>query len=378
VGHGQGTVEDLGLTGGRVLLTGHRGYIGTVLAPALLARGHAVVGLDSDLYGRCTFGAADGIVPVPEIRRDIRDVEPADLRGFDAVVHLAGLSNDPLGDYDPPLTQEINHAATVRLAELARAAGVRRFVFSSSCSIYGAAGDRLLDETAPVNPVTPYAESKVRAERDLAGMADDDFSPTCLRSATAYGLSPRLRFDLVLNNLIAWALTTGRVLLKSDGTPWRPVVHVEDIGRAFVAVLQAPRAVVHREAFNVGATVENYQIRELAAIVEEAVPGSRVEFAPGAAADRRDYRVSCEKFAAAFPEARAHWTARAGARQLRNAYRCQGLGADDFEGSRYKRIAHVLQLRAEGVLDETLRYRTADEATGSAAVPPVAVPMGRP
>ncbi len=323
----------------------------------LVARGHAVVGLDSDLYGRCTFGSAAAIVPLRELRKDIRDVEPGDLEGFDAVLHLAGLSNDPLGDYEPRLTHEINCQATVRLAELARAAGVARFVFSSSCSTYGAAGDDLLDETAAFNPVTPYGESKVRAELDLARLADRRFSPTFLRSATAYGVSPRLRFDLVLNNLVAWAITTGRVLLKSDGTPWRPIVHVEDIARAFVAVLEAPGDRVHAEAFNVGATEENYRISDLAAIVEETVPGSRVELVTGAAPDKRSYRVSGDKLARTFPDARPRWTARAGARQLRDAYRRQHLGAAEFEGPRYKRIAHVLHLRQEGALDETLRFR---------------------
>jgi nucleoside-diphosphate-sugar epimerase len=346
----------------RVLLTGHRGYIGTVLGPMLLARGHAVVGLDSDLYGRCTFGRVAASAAIREIRKDIRDVAAPDLEGFDAVVHLAGLSNDSLGDYEPRLTYEINHHATVRLAELARAAGVARFAFSSSCSTYGAAGDDLLDETALVNPVTPYGESKVRAERDLAAMADDRFSPTFLRSATAYGVSPRLRFDLVLNNLVAWAMTTGRVFLKSDGTPWRPTVHIEDIARAFVAVVEAPRERVHAEAFNVGATGENYRIRDLAAIVEETVPGARVELAADASPDKRNYRVSGDKLARAFPDARPRWTARAGARELRDAYRREGLGAGEFEGPRYQRIAHILQLRREGALDETLRFRPAAAA----------------
>jgi nucleoside-diphosphate-sugar epimerase len=240
---------------------------------------------------------------------------------------------------------------------------VTRFVFSSSCSNYGAAGDELLGETAAFNPVTPYGESKVQAERELATLAADGFSPTFLRSATAYGVSPRLRFDLVLNNLVAWALTTGRVLLKSDGTPWRPIVHIEDIARVFAAVLEAPRDLVHGEAFNVTATGENYRIRELAAIVEETVPGSRVELASGASPDKRNYRVSGEKLARTFPEARPRWTARSGARQLYEAYRREGLGAEDFEGPRYKRIAHVLELRAEGLLDESLRFRYGEPAT---------------
>jgi nucleoside-diphosphate-sugar epimerase len=361
----------------RVLLTGHRGYIGAVLGPLLVARGHEVVGLDSDLYARCTFGSPASLPALPEVRKDIRDVEAADLQGFDAVVHLAGLSNDPLGDYQPRLTHEINHAATVRLAELARAAGATRFLFSSSCSIYGAAGDALLDETAAANPVTPYGESKARAERDLAAIADDRFSPTFLRSATAYGVSPRLRFDLVLNNLVAWAMTTGRVLLKSDGTPWRPIVHIEDIARAFAAVLEAPRERVHAEAFNVAATGENYRIRDLAAVVEEAVPGSRVELATDASPDARTYRVNGDKLARAFPDARPRWTARAGACQLRDAYRSEALDAGEFEGPRYKRIAHVLRLRQEGLLDETLRFRSPGAPGAAAPGRPLTEPSGR-
>jgi len=251
----------------RVLVTGHLGYIGTVMVPMLIAKAHEVVGLDSDLFERCTFG--DGIQNIPELKKDIRDVEVSDLNGFDAVIHLAGLSNDPLGDLNPELTYEINHAASVRLASLAKEAGVTRFIFSSSCSNYGAGGENFLNEESQFNPVTPYGISKVRVEQDVAKLADSNFSPTFLRNATAYGVSPRLRFDLVLNNLVAWAFTTGRVYIKSDGTPWRPIVHIEDISRAFIAVLHAPREVVHNQAFNVGRNDDNYRIRELAEIVEE-------------------------------------------------------------------------------------------------------------
>ncbi len=277
----------------RILVTGHNGYIGTVLTPMLLAAGHDVVGLDTDLYARCTF---TGEVPaIPEIRKDMRDIGPEDVAGFDAVIHLAALSNDPLGNINPELTYEINYQASVRLAELAKQAGVARYLFASSCSTYGAAGDDMLTETAAFNPVTPYGKSKVMVEEAVSKLADDDFSPTFLRNATAYGVSPRHRFDIVLNNLTAWAYTTGLVYLKSDGSPWRPIVHIEDISRAFIAALNAPREAIHNEAFNVGRNDENYRIRELAEIVAETVPDSRVEYAEGAEPDTRTYRVDFGK-----------------------------------------------------------------------------------
>lgn len=338
----------------RVLVTGHKGYIGTILMPMLVERGHEVAGLDSDLYERSTFG--DAPLAVPETRKDVRDAEPADVEGFDAVIHLAALSNDPLGDLNPALTYEINHRATVRLAELAKEAGVQRFLFSSSCSTYGAAGDGFVTEEAAFNPVTPYGESKVLAERDLAKLADAAFSPTYLRNATAYGVSPRLRFDLVLNNLAAWAYATGLVYLKSDGTPWRPIVHIEDISRAFIAILEAPRERVHNEAFNVGRTEENYQIRELAQIVAETVPGGRVEFAEDAGPDKRTYRVDCGYIARKLPEFKPQWNARRGARELYETYKRTDLTVDDFEGPRYKRVHHIKELLSAGRLDAALRW----------------------
>ncbi len=342
----------------RILITGHTGYIGTVMAPFLADAGHEVTGFDSDLFEQCTFGEEPR--KFPSIRKDLRDVEAADLKGFEAVIHLAGLSNDPLGNLNPSLTYDINHHASVRLARLAREVGVKRYLFSSSCSTYGAAGDKILDETADFNPVTPYGRSKVLVEQEVAQLASPEFSPVFLRNATAYGVSPRLRFDLVLNNLTAWALTTGRVFIKSDGTPWRPIVHIEDISRAFLAALEAPRELIHNQAFNVGRSEENYQIRDLAEIVKETVPGCTIEFAADAGPDKRCYRADFSRIARTLPAFQPKWDARRGARELYDAYKKVDLRVEDFEGPRYKRIDHIQGLLASGRLNSDLRWQTVE------------------
>jgi nucleoside-diphosphate-sugar epimerase len=326
----------------KVLLTGSRGYIGTVMAPMLLKAGHDVTGVDADFYRRSTFGPWKESIRT--IVKDVRTLEVADLKGFDAVIHLAALSNDPLGDLNPKLTYEINHLASVRLASIAKEAGVGRYLLSSSCSNYGAAGDDLMNEDSELNPVTAYGESKVLSERDIILLADGSFTPVFLRPATAYGVSPRLRFDIVLNNLVAWAFTSGKILLKSDGTPWRPIAHIEDISRAFIAALEAPRSAVHGQAFNVGRNDQNYRISEIAQIVKETVPGCEVAFAEGAGPDKRNYRADFSKIARVLPAFQPQWDARKGARQLYEAYKAIGLKLEDFEGPRYRRIDQIKEL----------------------------------
>ncbi len=339
----------------KVLVTGHDGYIGHVLTPMLLERGHDVTGLDSFLYEDCGFSF--DAPPITVLRKDVRDVQMEELRGFDAVLHLAGISNDPLGDLAPETTYSINHQASVRLARLAKQAGVSRFVFSSSCSNYGAAGDDYLDESAGFNPVTPYAQSKVWTERDVTPLAGDSFSPTFLRSATAFGVSPRLRGDLVVNNLVGHAFTTGHVLIKSDGMPWRPLVHIEDISRAFVAAMEAPREVIHNEAFNVGSTAENYRVREIADMVSEVVPGSQVTYAAGASPDTRNYRVNCDKIATQLPGFEAKWTVRRGIEQVYEEYQRRQLTAEQFLSASFVRLKHIRDLQTRGALDDKLAWR---------------------
>ncbi|MEU7893453.1 SDR family oxidoreductase [Nonomuraea sp. NPDC049152] len=337
----------------RVLLTGHQGYLGTVMAPIITAAGHEVFGLDSGLFADCVLGPAPADPPCHAV--DLRDVGPEHVEGFDAVIHLAALSNDPLGALAPELTYDINHHASVRLARLAREAGVRRFLYASTCSVYGASGgEGLVAEDAPLRPVTPYAESKVRVEDDLRELADDDFSPVFLRNATAFGFSPRLRADIVLNNLVGHALLTGTVRVLSDGTPWRPLVHAQDIARAFELALVAPREAVHALAFNVGSEQNNVTVAEIAAEVVEAVPGSELLITGEAGNDPRSYRVDFARVRAALPGYEAVWSVKAGARELVDAYREHGLTQDAFD-HRFTRLSRLAARRAEGTVDETLR-----------------------
>lgn len=339
----------------RVLVTGHEGYIGTVLVPLLTDAGHDVTGLDTGLFAPCLLGPAPA--PVPTLRRDLRDVTTEDCRGFDAVIHLAALSNDPVGNLDPDLTCDINYRSTVALARAARQAGIARFLFSSSCSLYGAGpDDRPLAEDAGFAPVTPYGESKIQAERALLELADDVFSPVFLRNATAYGFSPRLRGDLVVNDLVANALLSGQVKLRSDGQAWRPLVHVDDIAAAFATLLHVPRERVHGRAYNVGQTTENYRILDVARTVMELVPDSEIVFSGESTADKRNYRVSCDLIAAQVPEYKPRWTLRDGVRQLAEAYRGHGLTQEAFDSGRYQRLRRIEMLREGGHIDDTLRW----------------------
>jgi nucleoside-diphosphate-sugar epimerase len=339
----------------RVLLTGSSGYIGRVLGPRLVAAGHSVIGLDAGWYRGCDFGSETENIPV--IDKDVRDISVEDLLGFDAVIHLAAVSNDPIGDLNPSTTYGINHRASVRLAVLAKQAGVERYLFSSSCSLYGKAdGEQAVSEDADFFPVTAYGESKVYAERDIRGLASDNFTPTYLRNATVYGVSPRLRADLVVNNLVGFALTTGEVLMKSDGSPWRPLVHVNDVSDAFIIILEMPREKIHNESFNIGATSENYQIKDVAAIVESVVPKSTIKFSSDASPDRRSYRVDFAK-ARDVLNFRPQWNVEDGARQLYDAYVATSLTLDDFDGARFQRIKTIRGLIDGNLLSDDLRWQ---------------------
>jgi nucleoside-diphosphate-sugar epimerase len=337
----------------KVLVTGQRGYIGVEMVPALRAAGHEVVGLDTGLYDECDFLSPPD--EVPNLNVDLRDVTAKHLAGIDAVAHLGALSNDPLGDLDSKVTYDINHHASVRLARAAKEAGVKRFVFSSSCSLYGAGGDGFLDETAAFNPVTPYGESKILVEQALASLAGPSFAPVYMRNATAYGVSRRLRADIVVNNLTGVALTTGKVLLQSDGTPWRPLVHIGDIINAFLAALSAPVDAIHNQAFNIGRTEENYQIRQVANLVAEIVPNCEVSIAAGASADIRDYKVSFKKAETKLPGYKPRWTVRTGIEELYEAYKRAGLTKEVFLGPKYYRLKTVRSLQERGLLDSELR-----------------------
>ena len=337
----------------KVFVTGYDGYIGTILVPMLQDYGHEVTGLDNMLFGSCVFGSAVS-TPDVELKIDIRDVTKQHLEGMDAVIHLSGMSNDPAGDLNPDTTYEVNHHASVRLARLAKEAGVSRFLFSSSCSIYGAQGNEPLDESAEFLPVTPYGESKLFVERDLVSLADDKFSPTYLRNATAYGVSQRLRGDLVVNNLTGFAVTTGKVFLKSDGSSWRPLVHIEDISRAFCALLHADRSQVHNEAFNIGSTRENYLIRDVAEIVAEVV-GCPVTLSDEAFDDIRNYKVNCDKFENMFPDSRPQWTVRRGVESLKAAMLQNELTIDQLEGGRFMRLLHLRNGIESGTITNDLR-----------------------
>jgi nucleoside-diphosphate-sugar epimerase len=348
----------------RVAVTGHNGYIGSVMVPFLQEAGHEIIGLDTYLYEGCTFG--EDVPDVPSIRMDLRDVDSSVLAGFDAVIHLAALCNDPLGNQNPATTYDINHRASVTLAAAAKAAGVPRYVFASSCSLYGLAGDEMLTEEAPFNPITPYGESKILAERDVRPLADETFSPVYMRNATAYGVSPRLRCDIVVNNLVGFAYTQGDVLIQSDGTPWRPLVHVEDISRAFLAVLTAPREAIHNQAFNVGRNADNVRVSEIAEMVKAVVPNCSIRYAEGGGPDPRSYRVDCTKIARMLPAFQPQWTVAKGVEELYAAYRAAGLTANEFQGNKYLRLKQIKKLQDEGRLDGDLRWQHAGLATAGA------------
>lgn len=338
----------------RILITGHNGYIGSVMAPWFIRAGYRVTGLDTGYFRQCTL--VNDQVSVPAIQKDLRDLEPADLKGFDAVIHLAALSNDPIGNLNEGWTEEINYRGSVRLAELARAAGVRRFLFSSSCIMYGMSEVTVVNEESPLDPKTEYARSKVKGEQAISELACDHFSPTFLRNGTVYGLSPRMRFDTVFNDLMGSAVTSGKITLYSDGKPWRPVVHVQDVARSFLAVLEAPLADVHNQAFNNGSDQLNHQVIQLAEIVAETVPGCELEVLAQAGADQRTYKSDFGKFARTFPNFEFEWTPKKGAQELYEAFRAIGLAHDDFKDKRFTRLKWLRHLLDTGMLNDSLRW----------------------
>lgn len=338
----------------KVLVTGHQGYIGSVLCSLLREHGHSVLGLDTGYFEGCDF--IEGPMTVASIRRDVRDLRPADLEGIDAVIHLAALSNDPMGQLDPQLTDAINHQGSVQLAQLARAAGAQRFIFSSSCSMYGVGNGEALAEEAPFHPVSAYARSKVDAEHGIAALASDSFSPVFLRNATAYGVSPRMRVDLVLSNLVGWALTTGEIRILSDGSPWRPLAHIRDISAAMIAALTAPRAAVHNQAFNVGRDADNYQVRDIARIVQATVPGSTVVYAGSGEPDRRSYRVDFTKIRRQLPGFSPAWDVERGAAEAYDAFRRAQFDLAQFQSRQYTRLKQLSYLRDGGYLGADLRW----------------------
>ena len=342
----------------RVFVTGNNGYIGTIMTRMLLSEGFEVTGLDSDLFEGSVFADASvtgGIPPISYLRKDLRDVTLSDLKDIDAIFHLCALSNDPLGNINPELTYEINHKGSLRLAQLAKTAGIKKFVFSSSCSVYGASKEDVVSEESEVNPITPYAVSKVRAEHSISKLANSDFCPTFLRSSTAYGLSPMLRFDLVVNNFVAWSFTKGTVLLKSDGTAWRPFVHIEDISRAFISVLKSPVDVVYNQIFNVGQNKENYQIKNVAEIVKNIVPNSEIKYLKGAESDKRSYRVEFNKISHNLKNFKPEWNVTSGAKQLYEAYKKVSLLVEDFEGPKFRRLLNLENSIKSGIFDKNLR-----------------------
>ena len=340
----------------RVLVTGTEGYLGSLLAPTLLAEGHDVLGLDTGFY---KYGwLYHGSPRVPEtLAMDIRHVQPEHLAGVDAVVHMAELSNDPIGDTVGPVTYRINHEGSVRLAEVAKQAGVRRFVYMSSCSVYGVA-DGTVDESSPVSPQTAYAECKALVERDVSALADDDFSPTFLRNATAFGASPRMRFDIVLNNLAGLAWTQRRIAMTSDGTPLRPLVHGLDIAKAIRMTLASPREAVHGQIFNVGSEDNNYTVREIAEIVAAEFPGCEVSFGPPSA-DNRSYRVAFDKIRQVLPGFECDWDAKRGAAQLREVFERVDLDGPTFTGRGHTRLAQIEYLLRTGQVDPELFWTVA-------------------